>query len=106
MTPEASPTPVAGQLEATRAQSLFDESRRKLSVRTDRMFAGLMVVQWLAGIAAALWLSPRTWTGPTSQVHVHVLAAIFLGGAISSLPCRSRTAGFWWWTTTRPTEGS
>ena len=86
MTLETIHTPMAGHLEETRTQSLFDESRRKLNVRTDRMFAGLMVVQWLAGIAAALWLSPRTWAGPTSQVHVHVLAAIFLGGAISSLP--------------------
>jgi signal transduction histidine kinase len=50
------------------------------------MFAWLMVCQWLAGIGAALWISPRTWIGTTSQVHVHVWAAILLGGAISSLP--------------------
>jgi signal transduction histidine kinase len=50
------------------------------------MFAWLMVFQWLAGIAAALWISPRTWIGATSQVHMHVWAAILLGGAISSFP--------------------
>jgi len=38
------------------------------------------------GIAAALWISPRTWAGAASQVHVHVWLAVFLGGAITSLP--------------------
>jgi two-component system, sensor histidine kinase and response regulator len=40
----------------------------------------------VAGIAAALWISPRAWVGATSQVHVHVWLAVFLGGAITSLP--------------------
>ena len=50
------------------------------------MFAVLMAIQWVAGIAAALWLSPRTWAGPYSQTHIHVWAAVFLGGAISLFP--------------------
>lgn len=50
------------------------------------MFAWLMGFQWLAGIAAALWISPRTWVGTTSYTHVHVWAAIFLGGTISAFP--------------------
>ena len=50
------------------------------------MFAALMAVQWIAGIAAALWISPRTWVGTTSQMHVHVWAAILLGGAITLFP--------------------
>jgi PAS domain S-box-containing protein len=50
------------------------------------MFAGLMVLQWLAGIAAALWVSPKAWAGATSFTHPHVWAALFLGGIISSLP--------------------
>src|SRR5258705_8902577 len=45
-----------------------------------------MSVQWVAGIAAALWLTPRTWIGAVSQTHIHVWAAIFLGGTISLLP--------------------
>src|SRR5258708_25676511 len=45
-----------------------------------------MLVQWVAGIAAAVWISPRAWAGATSQVHLHVWLAIFLGGAITSLP--------------------
>jgi two-component system cell cycle sensor histidine kinase/response regulator CckA len=33
-----------------------------------------------------LVISPRTWIGTTSNTHVHVWAAIFLGAAISLLP--------------------
>jgi two-component system, sensor histidine kinase and response regulator len=40
----------------------------------------------LAGIGAAVWISPRTWVGTTSHVHLHVWLSIFLGGAITSLP--------------------
>jgi PAS domain S-box-containing protein len=69
-----------------RAGALFDQSRDRIYRRTDRMFAALMIVQWLAGIAAALWIAPRAWDGLTSYTHPHVWAALFLGGAITSLP--------------------
>ncbi len=54
--------------------------------RTDRMFAGLMALQWLVGIGVALWITPRTWIGATSSLHLHVLAAIFLGSGIAAFP--------------------
>jgi signal transduction histidine kinase len=50
------------------------------------MFAVLMVLQWLGGIAAALWISPRTWVGSTSYIHIHVWAAALLGGLIVAFP--------------------
>jgi diguanylate cyclase (GGDEF)-like protein len=50
------------------------------------MFAVLMAVQWVACIAAALWLSPKTWAGADSQTHIHVWAALLLGGTISLFP--------------------
>jgi hypothetical protein len=50
------------------------------------MFAALMAIQWIAGIAAALWISPKTWAGQYSQTHIHVWAAVFLGGVISIFP--------------------
>jgi hypothetical protein len=49
--------------------------------QTSWAFTILMLVQWLAGIGAALWISPRTWVGTTSHVHLHVWLSIFLGGA-------------------------
>ena len=45
-----------------------------------------MGLQWLAGIVFALWVSPRTWAGPVSDTHLHVWAAVFLGGAICVFP--------------------
>ncbi|MCA1565949.1 MAG: EAL domain-containing protein [Acidobacteria bacterium] len=50
------------------------------------MFAVLMAIQWVAAVAAALWLSPKTWAGPDSQTHIHVWAALFLGGVVSLFP--------------------
>ena len=69
-----------------RAVELFNAHQDQICRRSDRMFAGLMTFQWLAGIAAAVWISPRTWSGTASQTHIHVWAAVFLGGAISILP--------------------
>src|SRR5687768_15820818 len=69
-----------------RTRALFQESQNNIHKRADHLFSNLMVFQWLAGIAAALWISPRTWIGASSQMHWHVWAAIFLGGAITSLP--------------------
>ncbi len=71
---------------AARAQALLQESQLQLHQRADRLFGKLMLVQWLAGIAAALWISPKTWIGASSQTHWHVWAAIFFGGALTSFP--------------------
>ncbi len=71
---------------AARAAALFEEHHRGICKRADRLFAGLMVVQWIAAIAAALWITPRTWVGQYSQVHLHVWAAIGMGGAITLFP--------------------
>jgi PAS domain-containing protein len=65
---------------------LFALHQQQIYAQTDRMFAVLMVVQWAAGIGAALWISPQSWTGPYSQIHIHVWAAVFLGGIIMALP--------------------
>jgi PAS domain S-box-containing protein len=72
--------------ESARSDELFHQAQRTIYERTDRLFARLMVFQWLAGVAASIWLSPRTWIGTTSHVHLHVWAAILVGGAIASLP--------------------
>jgi two-component system sensor histidine kinase/response regulator len=66
--------------------TLFRSSQQQIYERTDRMFARLMAAQWLAGIVFALWISPLAWSGTSSQTHVHVWAAVFLGGAISLFP--------------------
>jgi signal transduction histidine kinase/DNA-binding response OmpR family regulator len=69
-----------------RIDELFLEHRQSVFRRTDKLFAYLMALQWLAAVGAALWLTPRTWEGVHSTVHVHVYIALFLGGAITCFP--------------------
>ena len=69
-----------------RADELCREHQQAIYQRTDRVFSYLMIFQWLAGIAAAVWISPKTWIGTQSHTHVHVWAAVFIGGAITIFP--------------------
>lgn len=69
-----------------RAEELFQQHRQEIHRSTDRLFAKLMFFQWILGIVMALFVSPLTWAGQTSQVHIHVWTAIFLGGVISIFP--------------------
>ncbi len=69
-----------------RAAELFAAYQQDIYCRTDRLFAGLMGFQWVAGIVFALWVSPLAWTGASSRTHLHVWAAIVVGGTISLFP--------------------
>lgn len=68
------------------SEEIFSDHKQRIYCQTDRMFAVLMTVQWLAGIFAAMVISPRTWIGQSSEIHMHVWTAIFLGGVISIFP--------------------
>lgn len=69
-----------------RANEIFLRSQREIHSRNDRLFACLMVVQWFAAMGAAFIITPRTWIGSSSTTHLHVWAAIFLGGLITLFP--------------------
>src|SRR5947208_7917396 len=69
-----------------RTQELLQEIHQRVICHTDRLFARLMVFQWIAGIAAAILISPRSWTGTQSQLNAHVIAAVLLGAIITILP--------------------
>jgi two-component system sensor histidine kinase/response regulator len=69
-----------------RIELLLREQQRRNYAAIDRMFRVLMLVQWVAAVAAAYWISPLTWAGMTSTVHPHVWLALGLGGAIAWLP--------------------
>jgi hypothetical protein len=69
-----------------RAEDRYNTSRKELLESTDRMFARLMIGQWIFAIALAVIFSPYGWQGKVKTVHAHVWTAIFLGGAISALP--------------------
>jgi two-component system sensor histidine kinase/response regulator len=69
-----------------RAEALFGDYQRDIYRRTDRLFAWLMGFQWIAGIVFALWVSPVAWEGTVSRIHLHVWAAVVLGGLVSLFP--------------------
>jgi signal transduction histidine kinase len=69
-----------------RSATLRDEYQLALWKQTDRMFAALLILQWLAGIGIAVWISPTAWEGLDRYVHPHLWAAIFLGGVIAVCP--------------------
>ena len=75
-----------GESASMRVDEFFRAQHDGITKQTDRLFAILLAVQWPASIAVALWLAPRAWAGTSSQIHIHVWLAVFLGGAISILP--------------------
>jgi hypothetical protein len=55
--------------EAAHVAALFEQYQLDIYRSTDRLFAGLMGFQWIAGIAFALWFSPLAWSGSVSRIH-------------------------------------
>ncbi len=70
----------------TRTTELFDHQQQQIFQRTDRLFAKLLILQWVAGIITAIFISPTAWSGIYTEIHIHVWAAVLLGGVIISLP--------------------
>jgi two-component system, sensor histidine kinase and response regulator len=71
---------------AVRTEVLFAEDRTRIHAATDRLLAGLLAFEWAFAIGLAFTVSPRAWSGVESRTHLHVFAAMLLGGAIVSLP--------------------
>jgi two-component system, sensor histidine kinase and response regulator len=71
---------------AARTDTLFREQQRAVFRQTDHLFAGLLLFQWVAGVACAYWISPLAWEGLASHTHPHIWVALLLGGAVVSVP--------------------
>ncbi|CAG1009745.1 two-component system, sensor histidine kinase [Phycisphaerales bacterium] len=69
-----------------RARELLAEDLRRSRCSTDRLFVVLLAVQWPGAILAAVFITPRAWTGATSTIHLHVWSAIVLGGLLTLFP--------------------
>lgn len=67
-------------------KKLYKENQLSLRKRSDRAFGWLMLAQWVFAVFLAITFSPYTQRGDIQQIHIHVWMAVFLGGAISSLP--------------------
>jgi hypothetical protein len=75
-----------GGADMQRVEFLYQEQVRTRRASADRMFAVLMVVQWVFAIALAMFVSPYAWAGKVREFHPHVYAALFMGGGIALLP--------------------
>jgi two-component system, sensor histidine kinase and response regulator len=68
------------------AEQLFREQQHRIYARTDRMFAVLLVLEWIGGTIGVLLSSPLTWQGAQSGMHPHLYAAFVLGGLLAAYP--------------------
>jgi PAS domain S-box-containing protein len=67
-----------------RAEKIFRALRRNTFQATDRMFAWLIVFEWLAAMAAASLISPQIW--PSENPWKLICSAAELAGLIYLLP--------------------
>ena len=58
-------------LEA-RSAEIRNEQLQARRVRIDRMFVWLFLAQYIAGIFAAITISPYSWEGKVHTIHLHV----------------------------------
>ncbi|HMP80564.1 MAG TPA: ATP-binding protein, partial [Pirellulaceae bacterium] len=70
-----------------RFREIFSAQQHQLHSQVDRTFFGLMVLQWIAAVAASIWLTPWTWDGASASIHPHVTLAAFGGGALVIMTC-------------------
>src|SRR5687768_15488383 len=70
----------------SRVAAIFDQTVTSLRERADGMFAWLLIAEWAAAVAVAVFISPLACAVRTSTVHVHVWAALILGGIITAFP--------------------
>jgi signal transduction histidine kinase len=68
-----------------RARELFRASLGAVHERTDALFARLLVAQWVAAVACALWIAPKVLHGEESPAHPHVLGSVVFGGLITAV---------------------
>jgi len=69
-----------------RAAEIRDTQLFARRAKIDRMFALLLAIQYVAGIFAALVISPYAWEGKERVLHMHVWIAILGGAGIVILP--------------------
>ena len=69
-----------------RVEALVAADHRRLCVQTDRVFAFLLLAQWMFAIGLAGIVSPFTWAGDQAAVHPHVWLAIGVGAVVCALP--------------------
>lgn len=79
----------SGEIRAYRSQlaeQLLAEQQARIWRQTDRLFAWLLASEWLAGVAAAIWISPMAWSLTPGSRGLYFWTAVIGGGVISGIP--------------------
>lgn len=69
-----------------RTDELLRQHQLAIWVRIDRLFAGLLLFEWIVALTLALWRTPLSWRGSSSVIHPHVWTAGVLVPIIIALP--------------------
>ncbi len=69
-----------------KAEIIYDEAYQKLCIDTDKVFAILLVFQWIVAVIVAIVFSPKTWIGAQGMVSVHIYASVIIGGFLTCFP--------------------
>lgn len=67
-------------------EKFISKEERIVGLRVDKSFRILLVLEWIFGIFIAAFVSPKTWSGEVSSIHLHLWSSILLGGVIISVP--------------------
>jgi signal transduction histidine kinase len=82
-----------------RRDVILQEMQHKLHCETDRLFAKLLLAQWVFAILLALVISPWSYDGGVRSLHFHVKTAIVGGALINTLPLALVYSRPGWWGT-------
>lgn len=72
--------------ETRKSEALFLNMKAGVYRNTDKLFGTLLICEWFAGLLTSLLISPLTWSGRHSEVHIHVWTALILGALILGRP--------------------
>jgi hypothetical protein len=68
------------------ADDLFAEHLQTRQINADLALSVVLALQWIFAVACSIWISPYTWIGSQSLVHIHVWSAILGGGMLTVFP--------------------
>jgi signal transduction histidine kinase len=69
-----------------RTWEIFNERRRDVYVRTDRLFIWLLAAQWAIAVVVSLLITPEIWDGAVSNPRTHFYTTVCLGGLLACFP--------------------
>ena len=68
------------------ADVLYKEERQVYHAKIDKIFIALFCLQWPAAIGLAFYMTPTTWAGSNSSIHLHVYMSVGLGALATLFP--------------------